>query len=662
MERKVIEKKTRVLLLLVSLIFIVLIGRLAYMQLFNTEKFETLAKQNHMRLNPIMAPRGEIFDRNGVKIVGNKPVYTVSLVYLGLKDTDTVVKKVAEILGMDPQEIIKRLEEQKLRLYQPVRLATDVPLETIIALEERRPELPGVVIDVAPVRNYPYGSMLSHVLGYVQEIKKHQLEEQQKKENNTYKLGDMYGQEGLENSFEAYLRGQDGARQVEVDAQARPIRDLGVKEPVPGSNLHLTIDVEVQKAAEAALERQVLAMRKIGHEAKGGATIAIDVRTGAIRAMASYPTYEPSIWIKGLSQKQWEDLQKSGALPNRAIQVYPPGSTFKMVVGAAALDTGKIDPSFTIADTPSYVYGNMVITDSNKVGHGRVDIIKALEVSCNNFFITLGHRYLGVELIGKYAKMFGFGELTGIEIPGESRGNVPTPEYKYKRNKAINDAIFEPRYKAVEDKYKPLIANAASEEEREKLEKAKQKELKKLKDEYNEYTWDFYWQVYDTLNMSIGQGYNSYTPLQLANYAAMLANNGVRWKPYLVEKVVSSDGKVLKEFKPEKLSEAPIKPEVFKILQEGMRRVVTSGTAAGVFRDFPVEVAAKTGTAQVDKRDDHALFVGYAPYNNPEIAVATVIDYGGHGGTAAAPVARDIFAAYFKLDVAPKQNIVYSTD
>ncbi len=662
MERKIIEKKARVLLVLVSLIFAILIGRLAYLQLFTTAKFETLAKQNHMRLTPIMAPRGEIFDRHGVKVVGNKPVYTVSLFYLGLKDTDRVIHKVAEILNMDPQEIMKRLEEHQLRLYQSVRLATDVPLETITALEEQRLALPGVVIDVEPVRNYPFGSTLSHVLGYVQEIKKDQLEEQQKKEKNTYKLGDMYGQEGLENSFEAYLRGEDGARQVEVDAQARPIRDLGIKEPSPGDNLYLTIDTDVQKAAEAALERQVLAMRKIGHEAKGGATVAIDVRTGAIRAMASYPTYEPSIWIKGLSQKQWEDLQKSSALPNRTIQVYPPGSTFKMVVGAAALDTGKIDTSFTITDSPYYAFGNMRIADSNRVGHGRVDILKALEVSCNNFFITLGHRFLGVDLIGKYAKMFGFGELTGIEIPGESRGNVPTPEYKYKRNKEFLEAVYQPRYKKVEEKYKPLLENATTAKEKEDLEKAKQKEIKKIKDEYNQYTWDLNWQVYDTLNMSIGQGYNSYTPLQLVNYAAMLANNGVRWKPYLVEKIVSNDGKTLEEFKPTKLSEAQIKPEVFKILQEGMRRVATNGTAAGVFREFPVAVAAKTGTAQVQNRDDHGLFVGYAPYDNPEIAVATVIDYGGHGGTAAAPVARDIFAAYFKVDVELKHNIVYSND
>ncbi|MEG6523133.1 penicillin-binding protein 2 [Desulfotomaculum sp. 1211_IL3151] len=659
MERKIIEKKTRILLYLVIGVFLILISRLAYMQLIDTERYETYSKQNHMKLNPIVAPRGEIYDRKGIKLVGNKPVYTVSLVYLGLKDTDQVVNRIAGILEIDPKEIMKKLNDQKFKLYQPVRLATDIPLETVSTLEEQRLDLPGVVIDVEPVRSYPFQAMLSHVLGYVQEIKQEQLE---KNPDKGYRLGDMYGQEGLENSFEAYLKGIDGARQVEVDAQARPVRDLGVKEPIPGNNLRLTIDAEVQQAAEEALERQVLAMRKLGHEATGGATVAIDVRTGAIRAMASYPTYEPSIWIKGLSQTQWQDLQKSGALPNRTLQVYAPGSTFKMVVAAAALDTGKITPSFTISDPGYYAFANTIIKDSSPGGHGQVEILEAIQMSCNTFFITLGHRFLGVDLIAKYAHMFGFGELTGIEIPGELKGTVPTPDYKYKRNKAYLDAIYEPKFKAVEDKYKPLLENAKIAEEKKSLEEAKKKEIQKIKNDYDQYTWDLNWQVYDTLNMSIGQGYNSYTPLQLANYTAMLANGGVRWKPYLVEKIISPEGEVLEEFQPTKVDEVSIKPEVFKVIQEGMRLVAASGTAAGTFKNFPVPVAAKTGTAQVTGRDDHGLFVGYAPFDKPEIAVATVIDYGGHGGTASAPVARDIFAAYFGVDTTPTPSVVYSVD
>ncbi|GAB6158220.1 penicillin-binding protein 2 [Desulfotomaculum varum] len=658
MDRKVIEKKTRVLLCLIVAIFVVLIGRLAYMQLLETQRFETLAKQNHMRLNPIIAPRGEIYDRKGVKIVGNKPVYTVSLVYLGLKDTDRVVNRVAAILGMDPGEIMKKLEEQQLRLYQPVRLATDVPLETITILEEQRLDLPGVVIDVEPVRSYPFKSMLAHVLGYVQEIKQEQLKKNQDK---GYRLGDMYGQDGLENAFEPYLRGQDGARQVEVDAQARPVRDLGIKEPVPGNNLVLTIDAELQKTAEASLEKQVLLMRKQGYEAKGGATVMIDVRTGAVRAMASYPTYDPAIWIKGLSQKQWEDLQKSGALPNRVLQLYPPASTFKMILAVAGVDTGKVDPSWSIADPGYYHFGDRAFNDWKPGGHGRVDMRKAISESCDTYFWHLGHRLLGVDLIGKYARKFGLGERTGIEIPGEPAGVVPTPDYKYKRNKAYLDAIYGPKFKAVEEKYKSLLESAGDPAEREKLEKAKQRELRAVQNQYDQYKWDLDWQVYDTLNMSIGQGYNLYTPLQLANYIAAIANNGTLWKPYLVERIVSPEGKIIKEFQPQKIGQVDVKPEALQVAREGMRMVTTVGTAAGIFSGFPVEVAGKTGTGEVFGHDNHALFVAFAPYDKPEVAVATVIDYGGHGGSAAGPVARDLFAAYFGVANLP-QRVVYSPE
>lgn len=646
MERKIIEKKTRILLYIMGLIFAILVGRLAYMQLIETQRFETLAKQNHMRINPIIAPRGEVYDRKGVKIVGNQPVYTVSLVYLGLKDTEEVVDRVAYILGMEPQVIMDKLEAQQLRLFQPVRLATNVSLETITILEEQRLDLPGVVIDVEPVRYYPYGAMLSHVLGYVQEIKEKQFQENQEE---GYRLGDMYGQEGLENSFEPFLRGVNGARQVEVDAQARPVRDLGVREPIPGNNLHLTIDAELQKTAESALERQVLFMRKQGYESLGGATVAIDVSTGAVRAMASYPTYEPSIWINGLSQQQWDDLQRSGALPNRVLQLYPPASTFKMVLAAAALDTGKVDPKWTMADPGYYVYGNKTFNDWLPGGHGRVDLIKAISDSCNTYFWYIGHRVLGVETIGKYARLFGFGERTGIEIPGEPAGNVPTPEYKYKRNKAYLEAVYGPKFEAVEEKYKPRLDNATDPEEIKKLEDAKKKELRVVQNQYDQYKWDLDWRVYDTLNMSVGQGYNEYTPLQLAVYTSAIANGGTRWKPYLVEKVTAPDGQVIEQYGPQKVADTGIKPEALKLVQEGMHMVTTVGTASGIFRGFPIKVAGKTGTGQVFGRDNHAIFVAYAPVDKPEIAVATVIDYGAKGGAAAGPVAKDIFATYFNL-------------
>nr|WP_238473421.1 penicillin-binding transpeptidase domain-containing protein [Desulforamulus profundi] len=243
-----------------------------------------------------------------------------------------------------------------------------------------------------------------------------------------------------------------------------------------------------------------------------------------------------------------------------------------------------------------------------------------------------------------------------MEIPGEPAGNVPTPEYKYKRNKAYLDAVYEPKFKAVEEKYKPLLASATDPEERQKLEKAKQRELRAVQNQYDQYKWDLNWQVYDTLNMSLGQGYNEYTPLQLVNYVAAIANGGTRWKPYLVEKVTSPDGKILKEFKPQKIGEVGVKPEALKVAQEGMNMVTSIGTASGIFSGFPIQVAGKTGTGEVFGRDNHALFVAYAPFKNPEVAVATVVDYGGKGGVAAGPVARDLFAAYFKVQNTQQQT------
>lgn len=623
------------------------------MQLIQTERFQTLSDENHMRLYPKVAPRGEIFDRNGVKIVGNQPVYTVSLVYLGHKDTGQIIIRVANILGMDPNEIKSKFESQELRLFQSVRLSTNVPIEKVITLEEQRLDLPGVQIDVEPIRNYLFGSMLSHTLGYIQEIKADQLKAN---EDKGYRLGDMYGQEGLENAFEFFLRGVDGARQVEVDASGRPVRDLGIKDPKPGNNLHLTIDAKVQQAAEAALERQVLAMRKAGFEAKGGATVMLDVKTGAIRALASYPTYNPGIWTNGISQKQWEELQASSALPNRVLQLYPPASTFKMVLATAGLDTGKIDTKWSISDPGYYLFGNKRFSDWDPKGHGTVDIKRALEMSCDTFFWTLGHRLLGIENIGKYARMYGLGEKTGIDIPGEPAGHVPTPEYKYKRNKAYLDAIYGPKFEAVKNKYDPLLNNTIDPKERKKLEQARQKELKEVQNQYDRYKWDLNWQVYDTLNTSIGQGYNQYTILQLANYVAAIANGGTRWKPYLAQKITGLDGNVIKEFQPAKIATVDVKPEVLKVVQEGMSRVTTTGTAAGIFRGFPIPVAGKTGTGEVFGHDNHALFVAYAPADKPEVAIATVIDYGGHGGSAAGPVARDAFAAYFNVQTAPKQT------
>jgi len=640
MEKKTVEKKMQVFLVIVSTVFFLLVARLAYMQLLQNDKYSTLARENRIRLVTITAPRGEVFDRNGVKLVGNQPVYTVSLVKLGQQDTDQVARRLAVILGMDFQELQQKIKEQK-RVYEPVKIASGAPTEVVTRIEEQRLELPGVVIDIEPMREYPNGNLLAHVMGYVRQINEEQLAANREK---GYKLGDPFGQTGLEYQYEEYLRGQDGGRQVEVDAKARPVRDLGVKEPAPGNNLVLTIDQRVQKAAEEALARSSEAALRQGYaEATAGAAVALDVRTGAVLAMASYPTYDPVKLSGVLSKKDFKDIFNSDLKPmlNRALMAYAPGSTFKMIVAMAGLESGKTTPKDAISD-PGYFFWDRTFNDWKPGGHGAVDLVRAIKVSCDTYFYQLGLR-VGIDDIARVARDFGLGEKTGIDLPGESSGVVPGPVSKIQQRLIYLSQDSRKKVKEIEQKYDQLLAGTTDKEQRRAL-------LKKRSDELRSVYWELDWHDYDTIISSIGQGDNRYTLLELANYIATLANGGTRYKPYLVQRIVDPGGKVLKEFEPSVLGRAGVSPQNMAVVREGMREVALppDGTAYGFFAGLP-PVAAKTGTAEVHGHDTHAVFVAYAPYDNPEIAVAVVMEYAGHGGTAAGPVAEAMLAAYFGM-------------
>lgn len=642
MERNYLENKMRIFLVIVCAIFLILTGRLAYIQLVQNDKFSTLARENRMRLITITAPRGEVFDRNGIKLVGNQPVYTVSLVNLGREDTGGVVQRLAGILGIDPQEIQQKIDQQK-RLYEPVKIATMVPPEVVTRIEEQQLELPGVVIDVEPLREYPNGNLLAHVMGYVRQINEDQLAANKDK---GYKLGDNFGQTGLENTYEQYLRGQDGGRQVEVDSMARPVRDLGVKEPVPGNNLVLTIDQRVQKAAEEALARMSQqAIREGYSEARAGAAVALDVRSGAVLAMASYPTYDPVKLSGVLSQKDYNEIFNSPLKPilNRALLPYAPGSTFKMIVAMAALEAGKVNPQDTISD-PGYFFLGRTFHDWKPGGHGRVDLIRAIKVSCDTYFYQLGLR-IGIDDISRMARQFGLGEKTGIELPGEEEGVVPSPDSKVQQRIIYLSPEDRAKVEEIERRYNDLLSRTTDESQRSSL-------LKKKSEELLEVEWELAWHDYDTIITSIGQGDNRYNLLELANYIATIANGGTRYKPYLVQRVVDMSGKVLKESRPVELSHVNVSPKTLAIIRQGMHEVTLppDGTAYGFFVGFP-PVGAKTGTAEVAGHSPHALFVAFAPYDNPEIAVAVVIEFAGHGGTIAGPVAEDMLAAYFGLPI-----------
>jgi penicillin-binding protein 2 len=656
MKRKIANKKSVVLIICVSLIFITLAGRLAYLQLLEAQRYQGLAQNNLVRIIPITAPRGEIRDRNGELLVDNKPVYTLSLSFLGVSEQkqQQVEQLLSKILSRDKKigrdaswwhnQIQEKLKEQSLP-FEPVKVAVDVSWETVVQVRERQMELPGVIVEEEPIRNYPKGELLTHVLGYVREIKEGQLEAHK---NEGYRMGDKYGQSGLENAFESYLRGEKGARQVEVDAYGRPVDFRGVKRPVPGDNLTLTIDYRLQKATEEALERGIERAQKSGFkEAKAGAVVVMDVRTGAVLAMASYPSYDPTLFVDNLSVEKWQEMQETGALSNRALGGYAPGSVFKMVTATAILQNDTVDPTYSISDPGYYILGRRY-NDWQPGGHGRVDLRKAIKVSCNTYFYKFG-RAVGQKEISRYAREYGLDEKTGIELPGEQAGVVPTPEYKYEISKAVL-MRYNKEFRDVTDRYETLISRAedrGNDKEAERLKKERDKEIESL---LAKYSFDLEWQTFDTLNMSIGQGYNWYTPLQLVNYVATIANGGTLYKPYLVQRITGPEGRTKKVFEPQVRRKINVSPETLKIIQEGMHMVtLPGGTAHWTFRGFPLTAAAKTGSAEVLNHDTHSHFVAYAPYEKPEIAVAAVVEYGGHGSDSAGPITREVMDAYVEI-------------
>ncbi len=619
MEKKLPDKKKiKIFLVFLTLLFLVLLLRLSYMQIVEGNRYRTLATQNHQRLNPVLAPRGEIVDRNGVRLVMNKPVYTVSLVYLG-EPEEQVVNFLSSLLegdismkGMTAPQIQSDIQEkikEHQRLYEPVRIAVDVSQETVNKITEQRIALPGVIIDVEPVRSYPYNDLLGEVVGYVREITGEQLE---KYKDQGYQLGDSFGQVGLEYTYESYLRGRNGARQVEVDAQGNPVRDLGYKPPVPGNNLITSIDHRVQRAAQDAVAAAIGQTRNgLADVPPGtpisGTAVVIDVNTGEVIAMASLPSYDLNIFSQPLQAKQYDELLKMGALRNYAIQTtYVPGSVFKMATLASFLENNIVMPETTIYDPGYYKYKRCW----KPGGHGNVDAVKSLKISCDTYFYQFGVQ-AGPDLMGRYAAKFGLGERTGIDLPGEESGRVAS------------------------------------------------KELKAKVWEGNE--WESQWREYDSMDMSIGQQETKLTAIQLANFVASIANGGTLYRPHMIKKIVDPNGIDLKVFSPEVIKKVDLSKETLNIIREGMHQVaVGDGTGAAAFWGAPYQVAAKTGTAEVgdSAENAHALYVAYAPYEKPEVAVSVIIEYGSGGGAIAGPVARKILDAYFlaKNNVATNDN------
>ena len=521
--------------------------------------------------------------------------------------------------------------------------------------------MPGVEIVVEPMREYVYKDFMPHILGYVREITQGQLE---RHKDEGYSMGDRYGQAGLENQYQNYLRGKDGDLLMEVDKSQHPVREIALEEPVPGNSLVLNIDYRLQKVAEESLEATMVSLQQGDYpNAKAGAVVMLDVNSGKVLAMASKPGFNPNIFNGKITPEQSEALfggKKVNPFPafnNRAMMAYPPGSTFKMVTAAAVLESKKTTVEETIFDPGSiYLYGRSYGCWKPS-GHGTVNLIKAIQTSCNVYFYQMGLR-AGIDNLVKYVREFGLGQKTGIDLPNEAAGLVPSPEWKRQLNEPSLKKEYEKKYREIEEKFAKRISEAKDENERKRLTKQKETELKWKEREYNnEAYWSVEWREYETIMMSIGQGYNLYTPLQLASYVSTIANGGTRYQPYLVDRIINYKGNEVEKYDKKVIGHVDISPETLAAIRRGMRAVTEpGGTAYGIFHNFPVEVAGKTGSAETGKdsngndKPTHGLFVAYAPYDKPEVAVAGIIEYAGHGGSSAGLVARDLLAEYFKID------------
>jgi len=567
--------------------------RLWDLQVIRGEQMAALSENNRIRLRRVPATRGRVVDRNGKVLIDSQASFDAVLVPEDARDLPSTVELLAQFLHQSTGETQSILDRAAGRPpFQEVLVKRNLGFDEVAALETHQLELPGVSLRITPSRNYPYGPMLSHVLGYVGEVTQEELDR-----DHHYRPGDVVGKSGLERAWEPYLRGVQGGQQVEVDALGRELRVLDEEEAIPGHTLVLSIDRDLQQAAEAAL----------GDEA--GAIVALDPRNGDVLAMVSRPAFDPNEFTGGIKPERWRELTQEPRHPlnARATQgQYPPGSTFKIIMATAALEEGVVNPFTHIHCNGHLPFGNHDFRCWKKGGHGSMNVHDALVNSCDVFFYQVGQR-LGIDTIANYARAFGLGAPTGIEIGNERAGVIPDSDWKKR--------VFK----------QPWFAG-------------------------------------ETLSAAIGQGYVTATPLQMAEAAATIAT-GKRYKPRLVERVEAIDGTVVQTVDPQLVTTLPVRPTVLKQVQDGLVDVVAHGT--GKRAALPdITVAGKTGTSQVVtlgaeripaaklkwEQRDHAWFVAYAPADDPAIAIATLVEHAeGGGGAVAAPVTRQVLQTFFRL-------------
>ena len=596
-----LRARARWLFFVLIVTFLCLIARLLFLQVIQGERYTFLSENNRIRIKRIPGTRGMILDRQGKLMVDSRPSFDLLFVPEDSDDPENTLRLLARYLRRDEKEILAILDENKKRpAFEEIVLGRDVDWPTVVAVESHQLDLPGVNLRARPRRSYVDGQTGAHVLGYLGEIGSNQLKALK---DQGYSIGDEIGQYGLERRWEEVLRGQSGGQQVEVDALGRRVRVLHEVPDVPGYTVHLTLDQQLQEVAFEALKD------------KEGTIVAIDVHTGAILTMVSTPAFDPNIFARGIKAEEWRGLMKDRLRPlsNRATQgQYPPGSTFKIIMAIAGLEEGVLQPEARISDPGYYFFGNRQFRDWKKGGHGSVDLHRAIVESCDVYFYQLGPR-IGIDRIAKWARAFGLGEKTGVALDDERGGTIPDSEWKRKRYRQP-------------------------------------------------------WYPGETVSVAIGQGYVTVTPLQLANMMAAVANGGTLYRPRIVDRVEPIDGSTVREYRPEKIRTINVSPATLQRVRSALADVVNgAGGTGGAARSKIVQIAGKTGTAQVVEMKaaylkseqlayfnrDHAWFVSYAPVDNPQIAVVVLVEHGGHGGEAAAPMAKKVIEKYIELQTRP---------
>ncbi|MGH8807616.1 MAG: penicillin-binding protein 2 [Noviherbaspirillum sp.] len=596
----------------VLICFGLLAARFIWLQVVKHDDYAMQAEENRISVLPVVPNRGLILDRNGVVLARNFSAYTLEITPSKIAEPlDVVIESlssVVEIQAKDRRRFRRLLEEAKN--FESVPIRTRLTDEEVARFSAQRYRFPGVEIQARLFRQYPLGTTASHVIGYIGRISQRDAKKIEEMEDAANYAGtDYIGKEGLEKKYENLLHGKTGYEEVEVTAGGRAVRTLSRTAATPGHNLILSIDIELQKIIEEAFGD------------RRGALVAIEPATGDILAYVSKPTFDPNLFVEGIDQQSWEELNTSPDKPllNRPlIGSYPPGSTYKPYMALAALELGKRTPAQAIHDPGFFWFGNHRFRDDKVGGHGTVDMYKSIVQSCNTYYYTLAND-LGVDTIHDFMKPFGFGQLTGIDLENERTGVLPSTTWK------------RAAYKRPEQQK---------------------------------------WYAGETISIGIGQGYNAFTPLQLAHAVSNLANNGIVMKPHLVK--TTEDG-VTKERAltvPKESYRIPLKQENLNFVKNAMAGVVREGTSSRAFAGAAYVSAGKTGTAQAigigknekydakkmaERHRDHSLYTAFAPADNPRIALAVIVENGGFGAAAAAPIARKALD-YYLLGKRPESN------